>query len=595
MQITIYLDTQRQVIVGSPSQTSAATLPALYRGDQLHLRIQLLAPTGDALRQPYRILPVDNYSMKVAIGTADGNVVAMQTTWTQDTLADYFTAVLDLHTPEVEAAFVASNNTSLSKLLEIELTDAGGVATALQIPVTIRPDVIRQGTLLPEAFTPPSALADNLSLLLQDSATIDVARNGDEFTFNVIGGATGPAGPAGPEALWNYRGAYSGGTAYAIGDVATYAGQSWYRRHANGGNLGDTPSAGTFWDLLAAKGADGATGATGPAGPTGATGATGPAGSGGSGSGEANTASNVGTGGGQIFKAKTGVDLELRTITAGAGISVGTSGNEISIASTGSGPSMTVGNIGSGNGVYYGLNATTLMVELKSLAAGSGVSITDDGVGTLTLSNSVTGAGGIGSGNSIFYGNNAGTLEFKSLTAGNGVSITDDGVGSLTLTPAVQGAENIGTGTGLFYGVSSGQLQFKSLATADGIVITDDGLGTLTLGMPVIGSSTSDVECKNFRVHPQAATTAVIDMNGGSLQLFSCSDAALTFSLANAADGKMTTMLVDAVASAITFAFPAEWIFFGAMPTGMAQSEKLLLNVTQFGSAHIVASAVISE
>ena len=57
----------------------------------------------------------------------------------------------------------------------------------------------------------------------------------------------------------------------------------------------------------------------------------------------------------------------------------------------------------------------------------------------------------------------------------------------------------------------------------------------------------------------------------------------------------MTTMLVDAVASAVTFTFPAEWVFFGAKPTGMAQLKKLLLNVTQFGSAHIVASAVISE
>ena len=209
----------------------------------------------------------------------------------------------------------------------------------------------------------------------------------------------------------------------------------------------------------------------------------------------------------------------------------------------------------------------------------------------------LAGAGGIGGGNSIFYGNNATTLEFKSLLAGNGFTITDDGLGNITLTPAVQGAENFGTGTGLFSHIQSGQLQFKSLATADGIAIADDGLGTLTIGFGsgTIGGATTNLECKNFRVHPQTATTAAIDMDAGSLQLFSCSAAALTFSLANAADGKMTTRLVDAVASAVTFAFPTEWIFFGAKPTGMAQSEKLLLNVTQFGSAHIVASAVISE
>lgn len=79
-------------------------------------------------------------------------------------------------------------------------------------------------------------------------------------------GPTGPTGPNGAAALWNFTGAYSGGSAYAVGDVATYGGQTWYRINANGGNVGDTPSEGTFWTLLAAEGA---TGPTGPIGPTG--------------------------------------------------------------------------------------------------------------------------------------------------------------------------------------------------------------------------------------------------------------------------------------------------------------------------------------
>jgi hypothetical protein len=78
-------------------------------------------------------------------------------------------------------------------------------------------------------------------------------------------GLTGPQGPAGTngapgqdgaDALWNYTGEYSGGASYAVGDLATYDGQLWYRVGANGGNVGDTPSPG-FWNLLAAKGADG--------------------------------------------------------------------------------------------------------------------------------------------------------------------------------------------------------------------------------------------------------------------------------------------------------------------------------------------------
>ena len=78
-------------------------------------------------------------------------------------------------------------------------------------------------------------------------------------------GAPGTDGADGINALWNYTGEYSGGAAYAVGDIATYDGQLWYRYNSNGGNVGDTPSPG-LWNLLAAKGADGATGATGSQG-----------------------------------------------------------------------------------------------------------------------------------------------------------------------------------------------------------------------------------------------------------------------------------------------------------------------------------------
>ena len=75
------------------------------------------------------------------------------------------------------------------------------------------------------------------------------------------GGAPGPRGPqgiAGEDALWNYTGEYNGGVPYAVGDLATYDGQLWYRANANGGNVGDTPSDGFIWNLIAAKGTNGA-------------------------------------------------------------------------------------------------------------------------------------------------------------------------------------------------------------------------------------------------------------------------------------------------------------------------------------------------
>jgi uncharacterized protein (DUF2345 family) len=76
-------------------------------------------------------------------------------------------------------------------------------------------------------------------------------------------GTNGADGADGADALWNFTGEYSGGAAYAVGDIATYDGQLWYRANSNGGNVGDTPSEGFIWDLLAAKGQDGAGGSGG--------------------------------------------------------------------------------------------------------------------------------------------------------------------------------------------------------------------------------------------------------------------------------------------------------------------------------------------
>jgi len=92
-------------------------------------------------------------------------------------------------------------------------------------------------------------------------------------------GTNGSNGADGADALWNYVGEYNGGASYAVGDVATYDGQLWYRANANGGNVGDTPSEGFIWNLLAAKGINGADGADGNDGAPGADGAQGDTGS----------------------------------------------------------------------------------------------------------------------------------------------------------------------------------------------------------------------------------------------------------------------------------------------------------------------------
>ena len=90
---------------------------------------------------------------------------------------------------------------------------------------------------------------------------------GWDVLLPLLTGPTGPTGPSGPAGL-NYTGEYYEYLTYAVGDIATYSGSLWYRRDANGGNVGDTPTAeSNFWALLASKGDAGPAGPQGEPGP----------------------------------------------------------------------------------------------------------------------------------------------------------------------------------------------------------------------------------------------------------------------------------------------------------------------------------------
>lgn len=84
-------------------------------------------------------------------------------------------------------------------------------------------------------------------------------------------GATGTVGPQGPPV--SFQGIWSNLTTYATGDTVFFNGSSYIS--LSNGNLGNAPSNGAPWALLAQQGS---VGVTGPTGATGADGATGPTG-----------------------------------------------------------------------------------------------------------------------------------------------------------------------------------------------------------------------------------------------------------------------------------------------------------------------------
>ena len=86
-----------------------------------------------------------------------------------------------------------------------------------------------------------------------------------------IQGPQGTPGTDGADAVWEFRGAFDELDSYAVGDIVTYAGQTWYCIVASGPS--STPGSGN-WTLLAAKGSQGDLGPTGPQGPQGEAGET---------------------------------------------------------------------------------------------------------------------------------------------------------------------------------------------------------------------------------------------------------------------------------------------------------------------------------
>jgi len=108
---------------------------------------------------------------------------------------------------------------------------------------------------------------------------------------------------------------------------------------------------------------------------------------GGGGTGEINTGSNVGAGDG-VFKQKTGVDLEFKTLIGGTNTTITNNANDLTIDVTGTGEVNTASNVGTGDGVFK--QKTGVDLEMKTLIGGTNVTIVNN-ANDLTISATGTG------------------------------------------------------------------------------------------------------------------------------------------------------------------------------------------------------------
>jgi hypothetical protein len=264
-----------------------------------------------------------------------------------------------------------------------------------------------------------------------------------------------------------------------------------------------------------------------------------------SGAGESNTASNLGAGEG-VFSTKVGADLRFKSLIAGSNIALSSDSNEITIDASGvagSGESNTASNVGAGTGVFK--QKTGVDLEFKSLVGLSGVVLdsqtnevnigtpdlpilrtdfdnssgifrSDIDTNTTNITNLQTDftnssgtfradidqnasditnirtdfdnasgiwvkdAENIGDGSGLFVQKDSdANLEFKTLLPGANIVFTGTSSGITIASTAsgaggVDSASNLGAGEGIFAQKVGSDLQFKSLVAGSGIQISAD-------------------------------------------------------------------------------------------------------------------------
>jgi hypothetical protein len=156
---------------------------------------------------------------------------------------------------------------------------------------------------------------------------------------------------------------------------------------------------------------------------------------------ETTTVANVGTGTGNVYRDKTGEQINLKTIKQGAGITVTNNADDVTITCTITGESTTVANVGTGTGQSY-RDMTGAQINLKTIKQGAGITVTnnaDDVTITCTVTGESTTVANVGTGTGQSYRDMTGAqINLKTIKQGAGITVTNN-ADDVTITCTVTG------------------------------------------------------------------------------------------------------------------------------------------------------------
>jgi phage FluMu protein gp41 len=196
---------------------------------------------------------------------------------------------------------------------------------------------------------------------------------------------------------------------------------------------------------------------------------------------ESTAVANVGAGAGLVYRDMTGSTINLKTVKGGSYITVTNNADDITITGLAPGESNLAANVGAGTGQVY-RDKTGVTLNLKTIKAGTGVTVTNN-ADDITITNSApesTAVSNVGAGTGLVYRDMTGsTINVKSVKGGSYITVTNN-ADDITITGLAPGesnlAANVGTGSGTVWKDKTGvTFNFRSLNPLYGMYILDNG------------------------------------------------------------------------------------------------------------------------